>query len=157
MDTNEAAAALGTTGRVLRQFLRSPFSTFVAVGSGSRYVFDEARDLPMLRKRFAEWQGGGKPKRACGPAASTKAVRRTPIDQHAKDCEVWIEEGTALDDGRPLPIPLPDIRDPRVLARVRASEAARVETLHMQMVAAGISVLQWSSTVPRQRGRSPMS
>jgi hypothetical protein len=44
MDTSEVAEKLGTTPRILRQFLRSPSSTFVAVGSGSRYDFT-AKDL----------------------------------------------------------------------------------------------------------------
>lgn len=50
----EAAAELGTDGRTLRRFLRTPDSGFVPVGSGGSYSFSTG-DMPKLRAAFAKW------------------------------------------------------------------------------------------------------
>lgn len=140
MDTNDAASAVGTTPKILRAFLRSPVSTFVSVGSGSRYSFTE-RDIPTLKKKFAEWQGSGKPKptpvpkqRKPTPAPAVASV--TEDDIRVRDEAVWAEEG---------PVELPNIRDPRVRARVRRDAAEREARLVMRMMAAGLHVSQWGA------------
>jgi hypothetical protein len=128
MDTREVAEHLGTTPRVFRQFLRSPISTYVAVGSGARYDFTE-RDLPTIKKRFAEWNTEGKPK----PEGERKApvVKATPVSP--VDEEVWADEG---------PIVLEDIRDPRVRARVKRDARAAEERLELILIAAGLHISQ---------------
>lgn len=132
MNTAEVADKLGTTPRILRQFLRHPSSTFVAVGSGSRYDF-RSSDLPMLEKRFNEWQGSGKPK-ASTPKRKTTKVRKSPDEvRAARDREVWEEEG---------PVQLEDIRDPRVRARVRADAKAAEDRLMMLLMSKGRHVTQ---------------
>jgi hypothetical protein len=131
MDTAEAAHRLGTTPRMLRQFLRSPMSTFVAVGSGSRYEFDE-RDVDTLRKRFSEWQGAGKPK-PVNVSAPKPAKPNRGDKQKEMDRQVWEEEG---------PVAIEDIRDPRVRARVQANAQAAEERLNMRLLAAGLHITQ---------------
>lgn len=134
MDTSEAAAKLGTTPRVLRQFLRSPMSTFVAVGSGSRYDFDEA-DLPTLLKRFSDWRSGNKsttlPKAKLTPSSKpSPPVRREPSK---KDREVWAEEG---------PVQIADIRKPHVRRRVLADARAAEDRLMLLLVSKGMHISQ---------------
>lgn len=131
MDTTEVATHLGTTPRTFRQFLRSPMSTYQAVGSGARYDFTE-RDLPTITKRFAEWQGAGKPKPAS--ATPTPATRKPKADKdREKDAVVWAEEG---------PIVIADIRDPRVRARVKAAAQAAEDRLAVLLMAKGMHVAQ---------------
>src|SRR5262245_37149638 len=91
MDTSEVAAQLGTTPRTLRVFLRSQHSTFVPVGSGARYDFTD-REIPMLEKRFAEWQKAGKP-RPAAPKTEAKPARSQLTDREKRDRRVWAEEG----------------------------------------------------------------
>src|SRR4030042_336766 len=106
MNTAEVAEYLGTTPRILRQFLRHPSSTFVAVGSGSRYDF-RLSDMKTLQKRFNEWQGLGKPK-AATPKRKTPKVRKSRDQvRAAQDRKVWDEEGSVV---------MGDLRDPRVRA-----------------------------------------
>jgi hypothetical protein len=50
----EAAAELGTDGRTLRRFLRTPDSGFTPVGSGGSYSFSTA-DMPKLKTAFSKW------------------------------------------------------------------------------------------------------
>jgi hypothetical protein len=128
MDTRAVAEHLGTTPRVFRQFLRSPISTFVAVGSGARYDFTE-RDLPTIEKRFAEWNSEGKPK----PEAERKPITPKPTAPTPVDQEVWEDEG---------PIVLEDIRDPRVRARVKRDAQAADDRLAMLLLAAGLHITQ---------------
>lgn len=129
MDTTEVAEYLGTTPRVLRQFLRSPYSTFVAVGSGARYEFTP-QDLPTLTKRFADWKGDGKPK----PEAETKpAAKRKSARREHQDADAWEEEGNVV---------IPDIRDPRVRARVRREAQAAEDRLNLRLMARGLHVAQ---------------
>lgn len=132
MDTKEVASALGTTPRVFRQFLRSPMSTFQAVGSGARYEFTE-RDLPTLEKRFAEWQGAGKPRpdNVNTPTPSVKPSRSET--NKIQDELVWAEED---------PVVLDDIRDPKIRARVRRNAQAAEDRLTMLLLAKGMHISQ---------------
>jgi hypothetical protein len=53
MTTTDCAAALDTTPRTLRKFLRSEG---LGVGKGSRYALPSTkRDLNSLAKRFSAW------------------------------------------------------------------------------------------------------
>jgi hypothetical protein len=131
MDTRDVAAYLDTTPRLLRQFLRSSFSTFAAVGSGGRYDFTD-RDMPTLEKRFGEWRGAGKPK----PEGDGKprAPRKDKLAaQLERDQAEWAEEGD---------VKLEDIRDPRVRRRVRAAAEAAEEQLMLMLIAKGLHVTQ---------------
>jgi hypothetical protein len=131
MDTSEVANLIGTTPRVLRQFLRSPFSTFIAVGSGARYDFTNS-EIQTIRIRFDEWRGAGKPKSTELP--KPKAPGKSKIDKlREKDQAEWDEEGD---------IDLPDIRDPRVRERVRRAAQAAEDRLMIQLMAAGLHVSQ---------------
>lgn len=49
-----AAVELGTDGRTLRRFLRTPDSGFTPVGSGGSYTFTTA-DMPKLKAAFSKW------------------------------------------------------------------------------------------------------
>jgi phage antirepressor YoqD-like protein len=56
MTTTELAAALDTTPRTLRKFLRSNDSGIESVGKGSRYALPSSkREVNSLAKRFNEW------------------------------------------------------------------------------------------------------
>lgn len=133
MDTTEAASRIGTTPRVLRAFLRTPYSTFVAVGSGARYDFSES-DIPILSKRYGEWRGAGRPKPTPAARKAQPVVRaEKQLVQRKRDVEVWEEEGD---------VTLPDIRDPRVRARVLREAKAAEEQLMMLLYANGMHVLQ---------------
>lgn len=137
MNTAEVANKLGTTPRIFRQFLRSPVSTFVAVGSGSRYEFTTS-DLPMLEKRFRDWESGGKSK----AVKKTRTPKITPIEKPSrparrqpsrKDRAVWEEEG---------PVKIEDIRNPRIRARVLADAKAAEDNLMMLLMSKGLHVSQ---------------
>jgi hypothetical protein len=54
LSTADLAAALDTTPRTLRKFLRSDASGIDGVGKGSRYSI-EAKQVRSLRSRFAKW------------------------------------------------------------------------------------------------------
>jgi hypothetical protein len=141
MDTKEAAKQVGTTPRVFRVFLRSPISTFVAVGSGARYEFTED-EMPMLKKRFAEWRmqskvKGGSPAKRPAPR-ETVITPRVPRKPSQQDLEVWQEEG---------PVVLEDIRNPAVRARVLADARAAENRLMMALLAAGMHVSQQARRV----------
>jgi hypothetical protein len=138
MDTKQVAALIGTDPRTLRQFLRSPSSTFVAVGSGARYDFTE-RDVPTLKRKFSEWSGAGKATPAT-PAPVRRIRTIVPTSEEAtreaqrkKDEEVWAEEG---------PIFMEDIRDARVRARVRRDAEDREARLMMLLMSKGMHVMQ---------------
>lgn len=134
MDTTEVAEKLGTTPRTLRQFLRSPMSTFVAVGSGARYDFTE-KDLPTLGKRFAEWKGAGKPRPEESKRTKTKSPKARPKDvqQRERDKAEWAEEG---------PVVLEDIRNPRVRARVKADAQAAEDRLTLLLLSKHMHITQ---------------
>lgn len=133
MDTSEVAARLGTTARTLRQFLRSPMSTFVAVGSGARYDFTE-KDIPMLEKRFSEWQGAGKPRPNDGKSnrAKTESKSKTAVQRERDEVE-WAEEG---------PVIFEDIRHPAVRARVQRDARAAEDRLMMMLLSANLHITQ---------------
>lgn len=131
MDTAEVAQKLGTTPRQLRQFLRSPLSTFVAVGSGARYDFTDA-DLPTLQRRFSDWQSGtskGTRTRTSSPPRPT----RKPAQPSKSDLRVWAEEG---------PVEMDDIRRPEVRARVKAAARAAEDQLMMLLMSKGMHISQ---------------
>lgn len=132
MDTRDVAEHLGTTPRVLRQFLRSSHSSFAPVGSGARYDFTD-RELGTIKRRFDEWHKQGKP-RPDAPARKIKPPRTDSAAARAtRDAEVWAEEGD---------IKIPDIRDPQVRAEVR-ERARRDETLlELRLLAAGLHITQ---------------
>lgn len=66
----QVATLLGIEAKTLRQFLRSPASTFEAVGSGGRYEFTED-DVPKLKEEFETWKSGHKSRgSARGPRGS---------------------------------------------------------------------------------------
>jgi hypothetical protein len=132
MDTTEVAAQLGTSARTLRVFLRSAHSTFVPVGSGARYDFTE-REIPTLKKRFAEWQKAGKPRPAAAAKADPKPVKSKLSAREKRDQQVWSEEGE---------VKIPDIRDPKVRARALADARAAEERLMLRLMAAGLHITQ---------------
>lgn len=132
MNSHEVAEALGTTPKTLRAFLRSPSSTFRAVGSGARYEFTEA-DLPTLKKKFAEWNGSGKPK-ATPPKRKTPKPRMAPETVRAlRDQEVWEEEGK---------VELEDIRNPHVRERVLTAAREAEDRLMLLLQSKGLHVTQ---------------
>jgi DNA-binding transcriptional MerR regulator len=127
VDTREAAAKLGTDPRTLRRFLRSPMSTFQAVGSGARYEFTD-RDLTTLRKRFEDWAN-----------TSTPAVVDEPVvpgDAASQDEIIWAEEG---------PVTFADIRDPRIRHEVRRIAREQEARLHERLMACGLHITQRAS------------
>lgn len=134
MDTTEVAEALGTSPRLLRQFLRSDYSTFAAVGSGARYDFTD-KDMPTLERRFSEWRKDGKPRPNAEKAAKPSAPKQPnkAAKQKARDEQEWAEEG---------PVILEDIRNPRIRARVLADAKAAEDRLMTRLAAAGLHVFQ---------------
>jgi hypothetical protein len=135
MDSRAVAEALGTSPRILRQFLRSPQSTFQAVGSNARYDFKQ-EDMPSLVKRFNLW-AEGRSKVTVAPQPDTKpAGNRVVSDrtQVERDRAVWAEEG---------PVVLPDIRNPHTRRKVLAEAEGRVRRLDERLLAAGLHISQW--------------
>lgn len=61
--TTELAAALGTTPRTARKFLRSSDGKGTTVGKGARWAI-EKKDLQGLRRRFAKWSADQAAERA---------------------------------------------------------------------------------------------
>lgn len=141
MDTAQAAAKLGTTPRTLRQFLRTPGSTFCSVGSGSRYEFTES-DLPTLERRFRDWESNGKAKGGkrprtvvmTAPVAPAPSRRRQPSK---KDRTVWQEEG---------PVVIEDIRQPHVRKRVLEQAKVAEDRLMMLLMSKGLHISQLGDT-----------
>lgn len=131
MDTRDVAEHLGTTPRVLRQFLRSPISTFAAVGSGGRYDFSTA-DMATLEKRFVQWRGESKAK-VTTPVRAIPSTAEKLKAQRERDLAEWEDEG---------PVELEDIRDPRVRARVRAAARMAEDQLMMLLMAKGMHITQ---------------
>jgi DNA-binding transcriptional MerR regulator len=148
MDTAEVAAELGITARLLRQFLRSDYSTFAAVGSGARYDFTD-RDLPTIQKRFSEWKGDGKPRADNDRKPKVTVSRHKKSDvQVLRDAEVWAEEAAerAAKDRPSVAEEMLDIRNPRVRARVLRDAQAAEDRLMQRLLAAGQHITQ-----PRDR------
>lgn len=132
MDTTEVAGILGTTPRVFRAFLRSPMSTFVAVGSGARYEFT-AKDVPTIQKRFTEWKGSAKPRPDAGNAKTPVVKIPKAVRDREKDTQVWDEEG---------PVKIADIRNPVIRARVKAAAQAAEDRLELLLMAKGLHITQ---------------
>lgn len=135
MDSRTVAAALGTDPKTLRRFLRSSASSITPVGSGGRYVFDPS-DMDTLATEFAGWMQTDQNARTASTPTTPKA--RTPRTNRERDVAVWTDEG---------PIVLPDIRDPRVLAEVRARAAVEELRLMSMVRRAGLT------TTPRPSAR----
>lgn len=131
MNSQEAAREIGTDARTLRRFLRSPRSTFEAVGSGGRYQFTD-KDIPTLRRKFAEWMKTEQPVKPTREAHHNKKAAK-PTAQHRKDREVWDAEGEVI---------VPDVRDPRVRRQVRAIENERCAALERMLREAGLHISQ---------------
>jgi hypothetical protein len=131
MDTKEAADKIGTTPRRLRQFLRSKKSTYVAVGSTSRYDFEET-EIPELERRFKRWADGKVQPMPKHEAGAVKAASR-----EERDKQVWAAETFAGS----VPI-LADLRDPGVLARVRRIARAQEDRLNQLLLAKGLHISQ---------------
>lgn len=131
LDTRAVAEYLNTTPKTLRQFLRSPQSTFTAVGSSSRYEFTQ-RDLPTIQKRFSEWSAGRSPV-VVTPTRAPRVVHLAERRTVDRDRAVWDEEG---------PITLADLRDPRVRAQVRAIAQEQERRLDEMLLAVGLHVTQ---------------
>lgn len=75
MNAQQAAEKIGTDAKTLRRFIRSPQSTFKAVGSGARYEFNE-KDIPILRKKFEEWRAGANVTRKQKSSTPVRAVEK---------------------------------------------------------------------------------
>jgi hypothetical protein len=135
MNTQEIARELGTEPKLLRRFLRSPESTFQAVGSGGRYDFTE-KELPDLKRRFKAWADKQTKPAVTKRSAHAKTRRTTDLKgPDPKDVAVWNEEGE---------VRVPDIRDPQVLAQVRMVENNRAASLDARLMAAGLHLSQWN-------------
>jgi len=128
VNTQDVALHLGTDAKILRRFLRSPSCPFATVGSGSRYTFTRD-DLDELTQGFRNWSKG----KNVSPATPTTVSSDPEADQRARDKAVWDEEG---------PIIIPDIRDPRVRAHVRAVAAAQEARLNSRLLARGQHITQ---------------
>lgn len=88
--TATLAAALDTTPRTLRKFLRSPESGIESVGKGSRYALPSTkRDINALTKKFNAWQEGVEAKKA------TKKVDDAPAE--APEVPEVLDEVEAID------------------------------------------------------------
>lgn len=81
----QVASLLGTEAKTLRQFLRSPASTFEPVGSGGRYEFTNG-DVPQIKEEFDAW-------RAAHAARGSKRTTKPA----AKEIEE-IEEGAEIEE-----------------------------------------------------------
>lgn len=128
MDTKEAAGVIGTTPRRLRQFLRSKKSTYAAVGSTSRYEFEEA-EIAELERRFKRWSDG-----KVQPTPRHEVVQTKAATREERDKVVWREMGS---------VPrLDDLRDPRVLSRVRRIAAEQEARLNQLLIAKGLHISQ---------------
>lgn len=113
LSTREVAAELGTSPKVLRQFLRQD-DTFGGVGSGARYAFT-SKDLPRLKKRFAAWQGN-------------RALTTTTKVDH---------------DGQPgLPLDVLGRKDERTRAMIKKQAEERVDRLEKMLKERGLHISQ---------------
>lgn len=110
----EAASELKTDGRTLRRFLRK-HPAYQNAGSGGRYVFTE-NDIPVLQKRFTEWNDRSKTSKASGT--------------------------TMITDQPGLPAAIVRSRKPEDVASVKALSQARVDRLEAALYAAGLHISQ---------------
>lgn len=135
MDTAAAAVRLGTDTRTLRRFLRSKKSTFEAVGSQGRYEFTEAQ-LGTLEKRFKAWCNGK------GTKPTSKGdIPSQPTPEEAAGARARANQHTNEDEFGDVII-FENIRDPRVLAKVRAETARQEAHLEELLLRAGLHVSQ---------------
>ena len=87
MTTTELAAALDTTPRTLRKFLRSTESGIESVGKGARYALPSTkRDIKALTKRFTAWGEAIEAKKVEKDAAAPE-VDDAPADELIDDAD----------------------------------------------------------------------
>jgi hypothetical protein len=132
MDTRAVADALNTDPKTLRRFLRDKSTSFIPVGSGSRYNFTSA-DLDAIRAQFEPWSQRQAAKASEKPVRARSTVARTGVTRADRDAAVWAEEA---------PVVLEDIRNPRVRAEVRRLAREAEARLTAQLLAAGLHVTQ---------------
>lgn len=122
MNAQQAAEKIGTDAKTLRRFIRSPKSTFKAVGSGGRYEFDE-KDIPTLKKLFTAW-------------------RTAPTQKTTRDKET-VAVAKFKDTDSPMPVSILHGRMPRKTREQRdAMSRARVDRLEAQLRAANKHISQ---------------
>lgn len=127
MNAQQAAEKIGTDARTLRRFLRSPKSTFKAVGSGGRYEFEE-KDVPTLRKKFEEWR-----------ESPSRAARREPNTRDRKLNQVE----KFVDQDSPMPLSMLGRKMTRTQRAERdAASRARVDRLEAALLASGKHISQ---------------
>lgn len=110
----EAATELKTDGRTLRRFLRK-HPAYQNAGSGGRYVFTED-DMPILQKRFEEWNNRSKSTKTTSP--------------------------TLILDAPGLPAKIVNSRQPEDIAAVKAHTKDRVDRLEAALYAVGLHISQ---------------
>jgi len=127
VNAQQAAEKIGTDAKTLRRFIRSPKSTFRAVGSGGRYEFDE-KDIPTLRKKFNEWR----------ETPSTKGKQKETSDT--------VKLAKFKDNDTPLPVSVLGRRMTRGERERRdALSRARVDRLEERLRASGKHISQYSN------------
>lgn len=128
MDSRAVADALGTTPKLLRQFIRAAAKAnkidVDPVGSGARYTFT-ADQVDALRCEFAAWSHTQASKPARVMSTTKRTTKRRSRSRDEIDRSVWNEEGDVF---------LPNINDPRIRAEVR-ERAADANARLMAMVA----------------------
>jgi hypothetical protein len=124
VNAHQAAEKIGTDARTLRRFLRSPKSTFKAVGSGGRYEFEE-KDVPTLRKKFEEWRNAATTSRA-----PSKREIRTAVEKF-------------VDQDSPMPVSILGRKLTRAQREARdVASRARVDRLEEALRASGKHISQ---------------
>ena len=111
----EAAAAIGTTPRLLRRFLRANES-WNAVGIGGRYMFSEP-EVKSLNIQFHKWHKSK-------PVTKTDDV--DPLDYLDQDKGITVEEMLELP------------KNPRLRADRLKARAERMHRLNERMRACGV-------------------
>lgn len=122
MNTSEVAVELGTKPRTLRVFLRA-HAAYKNAGSGGRYDFS-ANDIPVLRKRFAEWNT--EKKSTVQVTTSTGKVVKQKIAPDSPGVHPRLLRS----------------RDPRVRAQIRKLAEERVDRLEASLKARGLHISQ---------------
>lgn len=131
MNASEAADKIGTDAKTLRRFIRSPKSTFKAVGSGGRYEFEE-KDIPTLRKKFEEWRES--------PSRGARLEPNTRIEKSTKKVPRFKDSDT------PLPVSMLGRSLTRTQRAARdAASRARVDRLEERLKASGKHISQYSN------------
>jgi hypothetical protein len=126
VNAKEVADELGTDAKTFRRFVRSPKSSFAAVGSGGRYEFDR-KDLPTLRKKFNEWR------QSPSSGAKLEPKPRVKVDKF-------------VDRDDPMPVSMLRRRMTKTERERRdAASRARVERLEAALIASGKHISQYNN------------